>query len=108
MVARCQHVLAAATENVESLADYGVRAGKLTVLKKRIDAFQALVPKPRARRVTSPAATQELPKLFSQADELLSEQPNGLAVQFKATRPDRRRRTCSRRRESECLFTPGH
>lgn len=87
VVARCQDILAAATENLNSLAGYGVTAAKLTTLKKKVEGFQALIPKPRSGRVTSRSATQELPKLFKQADELLSERLDKLAVQFKATQP---------------------
>lgn len=83
VVARCQDILAAATENLASLADYGITQAKLTNLKKKIEAFQAVQPKPRKGRAASSSATKELAKLFKEVDELLNERLDGLAVQFK-------------------------
>lgn len=62
-------------------------AAKLTALKKKIEAFQAVQPKPRQGRVTSSAATSQLPQLFTEADSVLNERLDALVVQFKATQP---------------------
>lgn len=83
VVARCQDILAAATENLASLADYGITQAKLTALKKKVEGFQAVQAKPRQGRATSSSATKELAKLFREVDELLSERLDALAVQFK-------------------------
>jgi hypothetical protein len=64
VVARCQDILAAATENVGSLGDYGVNAAKLTALKKKLENFQAVLAKPRQGRATTSSATKELAKLL--------------------------------------------
>lgn len=85
VVARCQDILAAATENLASLADYGITQAKLTALKKKIEGFQALQPKPRQGRAHSSSATKEIAKLFKQVDELLNDRLDGLAFQFKDT-----------------------
>ena len=85
VVSRCQDILAAATENVGSLADYGVPQAKLTTLKKKIEGFQAVQAKPRQGRATSSSATKELAKLFREVDELLSERLDALAVQFQVS-----------------------
>ncbi|HNB51244.1 MAG TPA: hypothetical protein PK530_04855, partial [Anaerolineales bacterium] len=46
-------ILAAAQANVDSLADYGITQAKLTALKKKIDAFEAVLGKPREAITTS-------------------------------------------------------
>lgn len=85
VVARCQDILSAATENVASLADYGITQANLPELKKKIENFQSVQAKPRQSRATSSSATKEIAKLFTQVDELLNERLDGLAVQFKDT-----------------------
>ena len=87
VVSRCQDILAAATDSLGSLADYGVTQAKLTALKKKIDGFQAVQAKPRQGRATSSSATKELAKLFKQVDELLNERLDALVVQFKESQP---------------------
>ncbi len=85
VIARCQDILAAATEHLDSLGDYGITQAKLTSLKKKIDAFQAVQPKPRHGRAMSSSATKELAKLFREVDELLNDRLDGMAFQFKDT-----------------------
>lgn len=87
VVSRCQDILAAATENLAALADYGVTQAKLTALKKKIEGFQAVQVKPRQGRATSSSATKELAKLFKEVDELLNERLDALVVQFKDSQP---------------------
>lgn len=87
VVARCQDIWTAATENVGSLGNYGVTSAKLNALKKKIEDFQSVQAKPRQGKATSSSATKELSKLFRRADELLNDQLDGLAVQFKGTQP---------------------
>ncbi len=77
--------VADATENVGSLADYGVPRARLTALKKKIENFQAVQAKPRQGRATSSSATKKLAKLFREVDELLSERLDALAVQFQVS-----------------------
>lgn len=88
VVARCRDLLAAASANVDSLADYGVNQAKLNALKKKIDAFEAVQAKPRQNIATSSAATKTLPVLFKQADVILRKRLDGLSIQFKDTSPD--------------------
>jgi hypothetical protein len=87
-VARCRDILAAATANVDSLADYGVNQAKLNALKKKIDSFEAVQANPRKQVVTSSAATKSLPEQFRSADSILSRRLDGLVFQFKGTTPD--------------------
>lgn len=88
IVARCRDIHAAATENLASLADYGVTADKLTKLKKKIDAFNSLQPVPRKKISKRSAATKALPGYYSDADDALVEGLDKLVVQFKETAPE--------------------
>jgi hypothetical protein len=76
VLARCRDIRAAATANLASLADYGITQAKLTALKKKIDAFEALLAKPRQQIATSSAATQTLPQQFGAADAILNKRPD--------------------------------
>jgi hypothetical protein len=87
IVARCQDIWAAATANVDALPDYGVNAPRLTALKKKIDAFDAIQSKPRQKIASSSAATKALTKLFKQADVILNERLDTLVVQFRESQP---------------------
>ena len=88
VTARCQAILAAATENAAAVIKYGVTAAKLTALREKIENYQAVCPKPREGRVSSSTATRKLPELFQQADTLLVEQLDGLVIQFKEAQPE--------------------
>ena len=88
VVSRCRNVWSAANDNLDVLGAFGVTATKLTTLKKRIDDFETSQPKPRQDRANSSAATQTLPELFRQTDELLSGCLDGLILQFEANDAD--------------------
>ena len=88
VVARCRDIHAAATEHLADLADYGITAAKLTALKKKIDAFEASLSKPRQQVATSSAATLALAENFSEADTVLNKCLDKLVYQFKASAPD--------------------
>jgi hypothetical protein len=87
VVSHCQDIHAAATENLESLGDYGVTAAKLTALKKRIESFQAASTKPRQTTAAVSAATKQLEGLFAKVDTVLKGRLDKLAVQFKESQP---------------------
>jgi len=88
VVARCRDIAAAATTVADSLADYGITPAKLTGLKKKIDAFEAVQPGPRKKAVTGSAATKALINQFATADSILSRRMDGLAYQFRETQTD--------------------
>lgn len=88
VVSRCRNVWTVANDNLDVLGAFGVTASKLTTLKKRIDDFETSQPRPRQDRANSSAATQTLPELFKQTDEILSGCLDGLIVQFQATDAD--------------------
>jgi len=88
VVARCRDIHAAATAQLADLADYGITAAKLTALKKKIDAFETSLAKPRQQVATSSAATVELAEKFSEADAVLNKCLDKLVYQFKDSVPD--------------------
>jgi hypothetical protein len=88
VVARCRDIYAAASANVDALADYGVGASKLTKLKSKTDAFETLLARPRQNITASSAATKALPQRFDEADQLLAKRLDRLMAQFKATAPE--------------------
>jgi|SRR5882672_7143311 len=87
VLARCQDIWSAATQNVGSLGDYGVNQAKLNAFKKKVENFQAVQAKPRQGRAMSSSATKQLAKFFRQVDELLNDRLDALAVQFKDSQP---------------------
>ena len=78
----CQNIHDLANTNLASLGSYGVTAAKLTALQAAIDAFKAIVSKPRDNIVAGATVTQELSDEFDAADETLSEILDGLVVEF--------------------------
>ena len=87
VIARTQTIFDAATEVIDELADQQVTPAKLKKLENRIKNFGAVHSKPRQTTAASNAATRRLPKLFRTAAKILTEQLDGLAVQFKGAQP---------------------
>jgi|ERR1051325_3777354 hypothetical protein len=87
IVARCRDILKSANDNADELKDYQVTPGDLTSLKKRIENFDGIKSKPREKIATSSAATKRLPKLFRQANALLTGQLDKLVVKLNAAQP---------------------
>lgn len=87
VVTRCRAVHATATGVLAALADYGFTAAKLTMFKKKIDAFDALKSAPRQSQVTQSAAAQLLPQLVRGAVAIARDQLDGLVLQFKGVNP---------------------
>ncbi len=67
---------------------YGITQTKLTALKKKIDAFEASLAKPRQQIAESSAATQTLQAQFAEADTILNKRLDKLVYQFKESAPD--------------------
>lgn len=88
VVAKCRTIHAAATENLDELEDNEITAGTLTAFKKQIDAFEALIPKPRNDKVAKVAATKALPKLLRQADTILKKRLDKLVLKFAGENPE--------------------
>ena len=88
VLSRARDIHAAATASLASLADYGITQAKLTAFKKKIDAFEATLGKPRQQIATSSAATTTLSQQFNEADAILNKRMDKLVLQFKDAAPD--------------------
>jgi hypothetical protein len=88
VVARLKAIWSAATEVVADLGKYGITPAKLTLLKKRIDAFDAAKVAPRQNRVKKSAAGQLLRKLVRESVNILRDELDGLMVQFQSAAPN--------------------
>lgn len=88
VLSRCRDIHAAAVEHAGDLADYGITAAKLTALKKKVDAFEGSMNKPRQHVAESAAATVTLAERFKDADEVLNKCLDKLVFQFKDSAPD--------------------
>ena len=69
---RCQNIYDAANSNIANLADYGITAAKLALLKAAIGAFNLLITKPRDTRITGKTVTGNIETEFDGLDEDLS------------------------------------
>ena len=88
VVARCKAIHAAATEVVDDLGKFGITAAKLTLLKKRIDAYDGAKVAPRQNRVKKSAAVALLLGLVRDSVSILRDQLDGLMIQFKDASPN--------------------
>ena len=86
--ARIQGVLDLATEHVESLADHGVTQAKVTSLKQRLKAYDAVRVLPRQAVAVAAAATRQLEELFPEADRLVKNRIDKLVWQFRESEPE--------------------
>jgi hypothetical protein len=87
VISRCWALHTLATQQLANLADNGITAAKLTALKKKIEAFEAVQPKPRNRVNKGSAATQALEGLFRETSTLLRKRLDKLVLQFAETAP---------------------
>ena len=88
VVARCQDIIEAATENLESLADHGVTQAKVNGLKQRLRTYDGLRVLPRQAKAAAAAATRQMERLFAEADRLLDKRVDRLVWQFRASAPE--------------------
>ena len=68
---RCRDILAAATENLAKLGDYGVTSAKLTAIQAAIDAYAAAITKPREAHVLAKTVTGSIAEEAKAADAIL-------------------------------------
>ena len=88
VLSRCWAIHALATAQLANLADNGITAAKLNALKKKIEAFETVQPKPRNRVNKGRAATQTLEILFRDAGTVLSKRLDKLVTQFAESAPE--------------------
>jgi hypothetical protein len=85
---RTQNIHDAGIANLEVLKDFGITAAKLAALQTAINAYAAETPKPRTALVNRKTITKNLAALFKDADTILTDQMDKLAVAFKTENPD--------------------
>ena len=88
VVARCQGIVDAATENLASLGNFGVTQAKLTTLKQRLKTYDGLRVMPRQAQGAAAAATRQLEQLFPETDRLLANRMDRLVWQFRDSEPE--------------------
>jgi hypothetical protein len=88
VVARCQGIVDAATENLASLAGHGVTQAKLTALKEKLTVYDTLRPMPRQATAASATATLQLAKLLPEVARLLANRVDRLVWQFRTSDPE--------------------
>ena len=80
-------VHALATAHATPLTDYGVTAGMLTALRAAIDAYRAIIQRPRQVITTTSAATAQLDGAFTRATQVLTERIDKLMELFRLSHP---------------------
>ena len=71
VIAMCNIVCAKATANTPAIEAYGVTKEILIQLQDSIEGYSASLPKPKVAKSQTKTATENLSKLFKEADELL-------------------------------------
>jgi len=84
----CNTVVAKANANAAAIATYGVTAAMITELQAAITAYSATLAKPKAAKSQTKTATENLSKLFKEADELLVKRLDLDIELFKTSKPD--------------------
>ena len=88
VVGICNTVLAKATANAAAIVTYGVTAAMITELQAAITAYSATLAKPMAAKSQTKTATENLTKLFKEADDLLTKRLDLDIELFKTSKPD--------------------
>ena len=84
----CNIVTTKANANATALATYGVTAAMITELQAAITAYTAMIAKPKSAISQTKTATENLAKLFKEADDLLTKRMDLDIELFKTTKPD--------------------
>ena len=85
---RCQGVHTEATTNLAAIATYGIVAADLTSLLTAIDAYVALIPRPRTMITVRKGATNEIGLLVRDTMRLLDRRMDMLMRGFMISHPD--------------------
>ena len=88
VVGICNTVLAKANTNAAAIATYGVTAAMLTELQAAITSYSVTLAKPIAAKSQTKTATENITKLFKEADELLTKRLDLDIELFKTSKPD--------------------
>jgi hypothetical protein len=88
VVGLCNAILTRANANVTALGTYGVTAALITEFQAAITAYSATLSKPTAAKAQTKTATENLTKLFKEADNLLVKRLDLDIELFKVSKPD--------------------
>ncbi len=88
VVAMCNIVYTKARDNARAIETYGVTEDILAELQLAITEYSASLPKPKAARSQAKTATENLSKLFKEADALLKKRLDLDIELFKTTKPE--------------------
>ena len=84
----CNAVLSRAVANATALTAYGVTAAMITELQASITAYSATLAKPQNAKAQTKTATENLTKLFKEAEDLLVKRMDLDIELFKVNKPD--------------------
>ena len=84
----CNAVLTRATANATALVAHGVTAAMITELQASITAYAATLAKPKNAKAQTKTATENLTKLFKEAEELLVKRLDLDIELYKVSKPD--------------------
>jgi hypothetical protein len=84
----CNTVLAKASANAAAIAPYCVTAAIITEFQAAITAYSATPAKPAAAKSQTKTATENLTRLFKEADEILTKRLDLDIELFKTSKPD--------------------
>ena len=88
LTSNCQNIHDLANANIAALAPYGITAGTLSALNTEIANYAAVVPAPRNAASLRSAYSETLVIQFKEADEILKNQLDKIAGQFKTPAPE--------------------
>lgn len=81
-------ILAKANANAAAIVTYGVTAAMITELQTAITAYAATLAKPKVVKSQSKTATENITKLFKEADDILTKRLDLDIELFKTSKPD--------------------
>jgi hypothetical protein len=88
VVGICNIILSRASANATAIVAYGVTAAMITELQAAITAYSAVMSKPVSAKSQTKNATQNLAKLFREADNILKKRMDLDIELFKVLKPD--------------------
>jgi hypothetical protein len=84
----CDTIVAKANANAAAIVSYGVTAAMITDLQNAITAYSATLAKPNAAKSQTKTATENLSKLFKEADDILNRRLDLDIDLFKTSKPE--------------------
>ena len=88
VVGICNTILTKANANAAALVTYGVTAVMITDLQAAITAYSTTLARPKAAKSQTKTATENLVKLFKEADDLLTKRLDLDIELFKTSKPE--------------------